>query len=90
MTRLEAAQRLNLPEHHIASITKASAGHLVELRTGRVMLVSDTVARAYVPEVDDAQSDVEPPTVEPVVEKAEPKTEDKPAKRGPGRPKRTY
>lgn len=90
MIKLEAARRLGLPEFHIAAIDEHPAGHVVTLRDGRRMLISATVARVYVPEVDDAESDVEAPAAEAVAEKAEPKVEDKPVKRGPGRPKRTY
>lgn len=87
MTKYVAAQRLGVAEHHITAIDEHPEGHVVTLRDGQRMLISATVARAYVPEVDDApaRSDVDAAVVP-----AEPKAEDKPLKRGAGRPRRTY
>ncbi|WP_020525842.1 hypothetical protein [Catelliglobosispora koreensis] len=53
MTKVDAAQRLGVHETAVVSVVDHSAGCVVTLRDGRVMLVSETTARAYVPEVDD-------------------------------------
>lgn len=53
MTRVEAAARLGVHETMVTAVDEHPAGHLVTLRSGAVMLVSPTVSRAYVPEVDD-------------------------------------
>lgn len=51
--RAELAARLGVHETHITSVETHPAGLLVSLLNGSVMLVSETVARPYVPEVDD-------------------------------------
>lgn len=53
MTPAEAAQRTGLTVSDIAAVREHPGGHVVELRNGGPLLVSSTVVRAYVPEVDD-------------------------------------
>lgn len=59
MTRDEAARRLGVPAHQVTDVQPHPAGHIATVR-GALMLVSETVARAYVPEVDDVQAEAEP------------------------------
>lgn len=54
MNAAEAAARLGVHETMVTGIAAHAAGDLVSLRDGSVMLVTDQVARVYVPEVDDA------------------------------------
>lgn len=75
MTVDEAAARLGIPAHLVRAVREHPAGHLADLRDGTTMLVSPTVARAYVPAVDDDQGDA------PADETAA-KAETQPAKRG--------
>lgn len=49
------AARLGVRYADIRLVREHPAGHLVEMRSGLVMLVTETVARRYVPEVDDPQ-----------------------------------
>lgn len=78
MNTEEAARRLGVPAHHVTALDVHPAGHIATVR-GVLMLVSDTVARVYVPEVDDVQADVEP---EPVEDKPAPAKAKPAAKRG--------
>lgn len=56
MTRLEAAQRLGLSEREVTAVREHPGGHVATLNGGRrEVLIGETVARAYVPEVDDAE-----------------------------------
>lgn len=68
----EAALRLGVPAHHVADVREHEAGTVVTVRGGQQMLVTETVARPYVAEVDDVQGDVEPETVEEKPAKAKP------------------
>lgn len=55
MNASEAAARLGVPEHAVLAIEEHPGGHVVTLTgDGPAMLVSETTARVYVPEVDDA------------------------------------
>lgn len=60
MTVEEAARRLDVPAHQVVRVREHPAGHLVDLRGKPTMLVTATVARAYVPEVDDVQAESKP------------------------------
>lgn len=53
MNAVEAAARLGVHETTVTAVTEHPAGVLVSLRDGQVMLVTDQVARVYIPEVDD-------------------------------------
>lgn len=53
MTPDEAAQRTGLGAHEIAALTEHPLGHVVATRDGGELLVTNTVVRRYVPEVDD-------------------------------------
>lgn len=53
MTPFEAAQRLGVHETAVRTVEERENDCVATLRDGRRMLVSETVARAYVPEVDD-------------------------------------
>jgi hypothetical protein len=55
----EAARRLNVAESHIRTVEEHSAGHVVTLRSGVRMLVSETTARVFVPEVDDVRVEID-------------------------------
>lgn len=74
MTPDEAAQRTGLTVRDIAEVTEHALGHVVATRDGGELLVTDTVVRRYVPEVDD-----EPVRVTEPVDSA---AEAKPAPRG--------
>jgi hypothetical protein len=50
----QAAHRLGVHETQIRTLEEHPAGHLATLRDGVVMLVSETTARVYVPEIDDS------------------------------------
>lgn len=54
MNTVEAARRLGVHETQVRSVQVHPAGFVVSLRSGPQMLISETVARVYVPEVDDA------------------------------------
>lgn len=54
MNRDEAAQRLGVADYEVTDVREHPAGHLVDLRNGTTMLVSATVARLYIPDIDDA------------------------------------
>lgn len=58
MIKAQAAHRLGVHETQIRTLEEHPAGHLVTLRSGVVMLVSETTARVYLPEVDDLQPDL--------------------------------
>lgn len=49
------ASRLGLGPHEVLEVREHPAGCVVELRDGPPLLVTDTVARRYVPEVDDVE-----------------------------------
>jgi hypothetical protein len=57
----DMASRLAVRYADIRLVREHRDGHLVDLKSGLTMLVTATVARRYVPEVDDA----EPEAVEP-------------------------
>ena len=65
MTPFEAAQRLCVHETAVRTVEERADDCVVALRDGSKMLVSETVARPYVAEIDD----------EPDVEQDEVKTE---------------
>ncbi len=75
MTKAQAAHRLGVAEHEVRALDDHPAGILATLRSGQVMLIAETVARVYVPEVDDA---AEPEA--PAEDAAEPKAAEAPAK----------
>lgn len=52
MTPSEAAARLGIADHRVAEVVDHPGGCVARLVDGRLMLVSDTVARPYVPDVD--------------------------------------
>lgn len=79
MTPFEAAQRLGVHETAVRTVEVRENDCVATLRDGRKMLVSETVARPYVPEVDD-EPDGEPDEAE----ETEPSTPDKP-KRTPAK-----
>ncbi len=79
MTPVEAAHRLGVHETAVRTVEERENDAVVTLRDGTRMLVSDTVARAYVPEVDD---EVEPDGAE--LDEPKPKA---PAKRTQGKAK---
>lgn len=79
MTKVDAAQRLGVHETAVVSVVGHPAGCVVTLRDGRVMLVSETTTRAYVPEVDDPAAEAEEPALEA---KAETKPKTAAAKKG--------
>lgn len=91
MTPYEAAQRLGVHETAVRTVEQRASDCVVTLRDDRKILVTETVARPYVPEVDDAPAKkpakavVEQPD-EGIEEEAEdkPKT---PAKRTQGKAK---
>lgn len=53
MTNAEAAARLGVAEHQVQAVEERDDDHVVTLADGGRWLVSETVARVYVPEVDD-------------------------------------
>lgn len=53
MNAVEAAARLGVHESQVRSVEECEAGHKVLLRSGVLMLVSETTARVFVPEVDE-------------------------------------
>lgn len=69
MTPAEAARRLSEPANQVATVTEHPAGHIATLRDGRRMLITSTVARPYVPAVDDvdAAPDSDPTDEQPAV-----------------------
>lgn len=78
MTFDELVRRLGLPAHHVLATWKHPAGLVVTVRGGRLMLVTDTVVRPYVPEVDDVQVEAEPePAAGPVAVEPKPKRQPK-------------
>ena len=83
MTPFEVAQRLGVHETAVRTVEARESDCVVELRDGRRMLVTETVARPYVPEVDD-----EPEGEPDEAEEAEPSASEKPkrpAKRTAGK-----
>lgn len=54
MTPVEAAHRLGVHETAVRTVEDRESDCVVTLRDGTRMLISGTVARAYVPVVDDA------------------------------------
>ncbi len=81
MTPVEAAHRLGVHETAVRTVYERESDRVVTLRDGTQMLVSDTVARAYVPEVDDI---AEEPDIAELDEPAKPKA---PVKRAAGKAK---
>ena len=71
MTPVEAARRLGVHETAVRTVEERENDCVVTLRDDTRMLISDTVARPYVPEVDDVTEDEPDDDAEP---------EDKPAK----------
>lgn len=57
MTFEQVAARLGITVHQVAGIDDHPAGQLVRLVNGSRWLLTDTVARRYVPDVDDAPTD---------------------------------
>lgn len=54
MTQAEAIERAGLQPHQVAEVREHPGDcYIVTPKTGRALLVSPTVVRAYVPEVDD-------------------------------------
>lgn len=53
MTVDEVARRLDVSPARVSRVREHPAGHLAQVRDRGTMLVTDTVARRYVPEVDD-------------------------------------
>lgn len=53
MDHATAARRLHVPDHEVVSVAEHPAGHIVTLADGYQHLVSPTVARPYIPDVDD-------------------------------------
>ncbi|OHV46610.1 hypothetical protein BBK14_01820 [Parafrankia soli] len=53
MTPDEAAQRTGLAPRDITGVAEHPLGHVVTTRDSGPLLVTDTVVRRYVPEVDD-------------------------------------
>lgn len=53
MTPVEAAHRLGVHETAVRTVEDRENDSVVTLRDGTQMLVSDTVARPYIPDVDD-------------------------------------
>lgn len=81
MNTIEAARRLGVGEFQVTAIRELDAGgHVVTLRSGHLMLVSQTTARAFVPEVDEPEVEQEAETAE-VEEKSEPAEKPKAAKK---------
>lgn len=58
MNIAQAAHRLGVAEHLVLTVQEHPAGHLATLRSGVVMLVSETTARVYLPEVDDPRPEL--------------------------------
>ena len=56
---VEAAHRLGVHETQVRSVEECPAGHRVLLRSGVLMLVSETTARVFVPEVDEPAAGVD-------------------------------
>ncbi len=77
----EMAARLTVRYADIRRVREHRQGHLVDLKSGLTMLVTATVARRYVPEIDDA----EPEAVEPEPAAAEPDPAERPARAAPKR-----
>lgn len=54
MRHVDAAARLGVHETQVAEVVEHPAGHVVSLRSGMRMLITETVARVYLPDVDDS------------------------------------
>lgn len=54
MTPAEAAARLRLPADGVAEVTEVPGGHVAHLADGDQVLITGTVCRPYVPDVDGA------------------------------------
>lgn len=72
MNAVQAAARLGVHETMVTQVREHAAGHLVSLRSGAVMLVTDQVSRVYVPEVDDLADDPAPAKPKRATKKAAP------------------
>jgi hypothetical protein len=59
VTPVEAAHRLGVHETAVRTVEDRENDSVVTLRAGSKMLVSETVARAYVPEVDDVPTEAD-------------------------------
>lgn len=88
MTPEEAARRMGAPIHAIAAMREHPAGCVVTTRAGAELLVSDTVVRPYVPEVDDVD-DVEPKAAAEPERATEPDAEAADAKPAPRSARKT-
>lgn len=64
MTPVEAARRLGVHETAVRTVEDRDNDSVATLRDGTRMLVSDTVARPYVPEIDDIAEDADQPDSE--------------------------
>lgn len=78
MTLVEAARRLGVHETAVRTVEDRENDAVVTLRDGSRWLVSETVSRPYVAEVDDVPELVEEPDDGAEPDAAEP---EKPAKR---------
>jgi len=86
VTPVEAARRLGVHETAVRTVDERESDCVVTLRDGTRMLVSDTVARPYVPEVDDLSDDEPDDGAEP--DETKPKMAEptrRPVKRTPGK-----
>lgn len=77
----DMAARLGVRYSDIRLVREHPQGRLVDLKSGVTMLVSATVARRYVPEVDDA----DPAPADPEAGATEAEPADKPVKAAPKR-----
>ena len=57
MTPVEAARRLGVHETAVRTVEDRENDSVVTLRDGSRWLISETVSRPYVPEVDDVTAD---------------------------------
>jgi hypothetical protein len=80
---VEAARRLGVHETAVRTVEDRDNESVATLRDGTRMLVSDTVARPYVPEIDDIAEDAD----EPDSELDEPTKAKAPVKRTQGKAK---
>jgi hypothetical protein len=72
VTPYEAAQRLGVHETQVTTVQERAEDHVVTLRDGSRMLISATVARPYVADIDDvtdSEDEVERDEVKPEVPK---------------------
>lgn len=74
MTPDEAAGRLGLPVHEVTDVREHPAGHVVTVVGGGELLVTATVVRRYLPEVDDEPVRVTEPDASAADAKPAPRT----------------